>query len=197
MAFRRVLVAVATSISLALAGSAYAANSGQMTAPGQHTDAPSVPGVALLTYGAFTGGTCSQGAFSVGATGTLLTTEPTTVKGLTFLDGAPYDTFTFALPPGPLVFGTGFGRSFSPPPPASATYTFVFSSNLLTESGQFLGRSVTTFQCTDGVLTGSNAWVDGAAVPIPTLSEWTMILLALILAGGGALALRRRPVPRT
>lgn len=43
----------------------------------------------------------------------------------------------------------------------------------------------------DGTAPGALLWLAGP-LPIPTLSEWAALLFALMLAGGGALMLRRR-----
>lgn len=64
---------------------------------------------------------------------------------------------------------------------ATATGSYTFSATRLGGDGQFASI---TYTC---------AAAPGP-LPVPTLSEWSMILLGLLLAGGAALYIQRRPM---
>ncbi len=61
--------------------------------------------------------------------------------------------------------------------------------NSTAQSGGEAFESTIVFACNTGVISSLN----GAALPIPTMSEWTLALLALLLAlAGGTVLYRRR-----
>ncbi len=145
-----------------------------------------------LTYDNFSGGSCSQGGFVTGAVGHLGIAGAVIVEGATFLDGKPYDTYTLDLGVGPATFGTEFFRTFSPPPPPSHTYRFVYSSSVRQGDREF-GRSITTIDCTNGTLSASNAWVPRPEpVPAGSPAAWAALALLLLAAGHARLRAGRR-----
>ena len=145
-----------------------------------------------LTYDTFTAFNCSQSGFTTSTVVHLNITGQVFVEGTTSLDGTPYDTYTADLGIGPDTFvsSQGFARIFSPPPPTSSTYTFVFRSRAIRD-GTTVGTSVTTITCANGVFSAVNAWEPaGAAIPAGTPAAWAA--LALLLAAAAAARLRSR-----
>jgi hypothetical protein len=194
MAFRNIASILIAAFGLVIAGSALAVNnSGQPTGAGSATHITGAYNTPALTYNSFTGGTCSQTAFFVDATGVDNTNGTANVFVTETLNGLPFSSGSFQLTNGPFTFPTSFGTTFTPPPPASSTYTFVFTS-AVSQAGNFLGNSITTVTCTGGVLSATNTFV--AAGSVPTLSEWSLILLALMLAAAGVYAFRRQNARR-
>jgi hypothetical protein len=157
---------------------------------------PSLPQGKLLgeslTYDSFTAFNCSQSGFTTSTVVHLDIAGHVFVEGTTFLDGAPYDTYTADLGFGPDTFvsSDGFGRVFSPPPPTSSTYTFVFRSRAIRD-GVAIGTSVTTITCANGVFSAVNAW-EPAGTPIPAGTPAAWAALALLLAAAAAARLRSR-----
>ena len=145
-----------------------------------------------LTYDTFTTFNCSQSGFTTSTVVHLDITGPVIVEGTTTLDGAPYDTYTADLGIGPDTFvsSDGFGRVFTPPPPTSSTYTFVFRSRAIRD-GTTVGTSVTTIACANGVFSAVNAW-EPAGTPIPAGTPAAWAALALLLAAAAAARLRSR-----
>jgi hypothetical protein len=194
MAFRNIASILVAAFGLVIAGSAIAANSsGQPTGATSSIPVTGAFNTPALTYNSFSG-TCSQAAFSLNATAVQAANGTIDITGNTTLNGLAFDTFAFQLTNGPQTFATTFARTFTPPPPASSTYTFVFNSGVR-QAGNFLGTSVTTITCTGGVISATNNFV--AAGAVPTLSEWSLILLALMLAGAGVYAFRRQNARRS
>lgn len=183
-------MAVAASLfAIALASSALAApGSGERTAPAPGTGAKASS--ESLTYDGFSGFNCSQAGFFTLATGHLDIAGPVSVAGRTTLDGAPYDTYAFDLGTGPDTFQTTFERTFAPPPPGSATYTFVFRSDVY-QGARFVGSSITTIACANGAMSAANVWRP-LAEPIPAGPPAAWIALALLLAASGVARLARR-----
>lgn len=147
---------------------------------------------ASLTYDSFTGGSCSQGEFVTAAIGHLGIAGAVIVEGTTSLDGKPYDAYTLDLGIGPATFGTAFFRTFTPPPPPSQTYTFVYSSSVRQGDREF-GRSITTIQCANGTLSASNVWVPRPEpVPAGSPAAWAALALLLLAVGHARLRAGRR-----
>ena len=128
-----------------------------------------------------------QGFVSVTGTtpGTLDSVNTTTGAGVAgpALTGAPItDSFpALAFSTTGVLFGVNSNRSGSP------TTNFLVTINTAT-------GAVTSIGALPGD-TDALAFVPLAAVslaPIPTLSEWALIMLALLLAGAGAVTIRRR-----
>ena len=163
---------------------------------GGRSGGPSLPHVKAagesLTYDTFTTSNCSQSGFTTSTVVHLDIAGHVFVEGTTFLDGAPYDTYTADLGLGPDTFvsSDGFGRNFTPPPPASSTYTFVFRSRALRD-GEIVGTSVTTITCTNNVFAAINVW-EGPGTPIPAGDPAAWAALALLLAAAAAARLRTR-----
>jgi len=145
-----------------------------------------------LTYDTFTTFNCSQSGFTTSTVVHLDIAGHVFVEGTTTLDGAPYDTFSNDLGIGPDTFvsSQGFARIFSPPPPTSSTYTFVFRSRAIRD-GTTVGTSVTTITCANGVFSAVNAWEPlTSSIPAGTPAAWAV--LALLLAAAAAARLRSR-----
>lgn len=193
MNFGTVLAALTVVLSMGSGATFAANNNGQPIGPTQALSIPNAYNTPILTYSAFNSGTCSQAAFSVNATGNDAANGTVDIQGTTTLDGTSAGAFAFSLGPGPFTFPTSFSRNFTPPPPASSTYTFVFNSNVF-QAGNFLGTSVTTITCAAGVFNATNVWV--AASSIPTLSEWGLALLPLVIAAAAVVLFRRQSVAR-
>ena len=153
---------------------------------------PATPGAKAasesLTYDNFAQSGCSQAAFSTLAIGHLNIVGPVVVDGTTTLDGVIYDSYSLDLKTGPAIFDTSFDRAFTPPPPASSTYTFVFDSTARQGERQ-VGRSVTTIHCANGAFSASNVWIPWAE-PIPTGHPGAWGALALLLTAAGLARLR-------
>lgn len=141
-----------------------------------------------LTYDSFTGFDCSQSGFFTAAIGHLDIVGPVNIDGTTLLDGHRYDSYSLDLGTGPATFPTDFSRTFSPPPPASSTYTFVFFSTVR-QGAREVGRSVTTIRCTAGAFSATNAWLPPLQ-PIPAGHPAAWATLALLLAAAGLARLR-------
>lgn len=177
---------------LALAGALPATAS---PASGERIGGPSIPVVKALTnaltYDNFTNFNCSQSAFFTNATAHLDIQGDVVLSGTTTLDGVQYDTYALLVSPGgPDSFQTEFSRNFSPPPPASSTYTFVFNSHVL-QGGRRLGVSQTTITCANGAFSAVNVWFPGDE-PIPAGGPAGWAALALLLAATAAAHLARR-----
>jgi hypothetical protein len=188
---RGVMVAIVIGAALGAATSAIAANIGQPVGPAAQPQSviPQSATTPVLTYDTFTGGTCDATAFNTAATGHDNANGFVDVSVTTTLNGAAYtQSGVFSLGPGPFSFATSFGNGFAPVL-TSNTWTYVFNSRV-SQTGNFLGTSVTTIQCTGGVLSATNAWVPGTGVP--TLSTWALIALGLALLAIGFVAVRRR-----
>lgn len=128
--------------------------------------APAQAQAYSLTYSGFSG-TCSASGFSTAATASYTFPTNVTINGSTTLNGVAYDSFTFPLSAGTGTFATGFSRTFAPALP-SASFVFVFNSKVVGTDGSTKGVSVTTFTCSSGVFSASNAFVlefGGPAVP--------------------------------
>lgn len=194
MAFRNIASILVAAFGIVIAGSAFAVNSsGQPTGATSAIPVTGAYNTPALTYNSFSG-TCSQAAFFTTATGVDNANGTIDISQHNTLNGVAFDTASFSLGTGPFTFPTSFGRTFTPPPPASSTYTFVFNSDVF-QAGNFLGTSITTITCTGGVFSATNTFV--AAGAVPTLSEWSLILLALMLAGAGVYAFRRQNARRS
>ncbi|MBX9707232.1 MAG: IPTL-CTERM sorting domain-containing protein [Caulobacteraceae bacterium] len=84
----------------------------------------------------------------------------------------------------------------STPLPVTADYTYAFAFG----AGQFFRNQSNTYAdgtpFFSGNQTSTSDWifevVQVPAAPVPTLSEWAMILLGLMLAGGAAIYIQRR-----
>lgn len=99
--------------------------------------------------------------------------------------------------------GTQFGTAVATT--NSETLTITLSADALTALNAARGSAI-AFGLTNDTIVGNNDFVFGsslngaprtltivqAAAPVPTLSQWTMILLGVVLAGGTALYLQRR-----
>jgi len=163
------------------------AASGERTGPA----APALKALGdSLTYDNFTNFNCSQLGFVAKATAHLDIAGPIHISGVTTLDGIPYDTYSLDDPGGPDQFETEFSRDFTPPPPGSATYTFVFRSNVF-QNGQRLGISQTTITCANSVFSAVNVWL-AAGEPIPAGQPAGWAALALLLAAAAAVRLAPR-----
>lgn len=153
---------------------------------------PATPGAKAasesLTYDNFTTSGCSQAGFSTLALGHLNIVGPVVVDGTTTLDGVNYDSYSLDLNTGPATFDTSFDRAFAPPPPGSATYTFVFDSTARQGSRE-VGRSVTTISCANGAFSAFNVWIPWAE-PVPTGHPGAWVALALLLTAAGLARLR-------
>ncbi|HEY8242455.1 MAG TPA: hypothetical protein VII68_03275 [Casimicrobiaceae bacterium] len=143
-----------------------------------------------LTYDGFTNFNCTQGGFTVDATAHFDIQGDAAVSGVTTLDGAPYDTFNFPLTDGPDTFTTLFSRVFTPPPPGSSSYVFVFRAQV-SQGIRRIGTSVTTITCTNGLLSAVNVWTPNGE-PIPAGGPAAWLALALLLAASAALRLSTR-----
>jgi len=153
---------------------------------------PATPGAKAasesLTYDNFARSGCLQAAFSTLAIGHLNIVGPVVVDGTTTLDGVIYDSYSLDLKTGPAIFDTSFDRAFTPPPPASSTYTFVFDSTARQGERQ-VGRSVTTIHCANGAFSAFNVWIPSAE-PIPTGHPGAWGALAFLLMAAGLARLR-------
>ena len=182
----RTLLALALALASLLPAVALAA-SGERTGP-------SVPALKALgdslTYDDFTNFNCSQLGFVAKATAHLDIAGPIHISGVTTLDGVFYDAYSLDDPGGPDQFETEFSRDFTPPPPGSATYTFVFRSNVF-QNGQRLGISQTTITCANSVFSAVNVWL-AAGEPIPAGQPAGWAALALVLAAAAAVRLAPR-----
>ncbi|CAG0967840.1 hypothetical protein BURK1_01060 [Burkholderiales bacterium] len=158
---------------------------------GVSTPAGSKAAAGSLIYDSFTGFNCSQSGFVTSAVAHLDISGPVTGAGTTTLDGVPYDAYVVDnLGSGPDTFPTSFFRTFTPPPPSSSTYVFVYTT-IVTQNGAPLGQSITTIECADGAFSASNVWL-GVPEPIPAGHPAAWAALALLLAGGGLARLARR-----
>jgi len=143
-----------------------------------------------LTYDSFSNFTCSQTGFTTDAVAHMDIVGHVFIAGQTFLNGVPYDTYSADLLTGPDTFPTIFSRTFTPPPPASSTYTFAFRSRVR-QDDRFVGFSVTTITCANGAFSAVNAF-EPAPPPIPAGTPAGWAALALLLAAAAALRLRPR-----
>jgi hypothetical protein len=135
--------------------------------------------------------TCGTAGFSVDATVSTDIVGLFSQSGRTLLDGVQFDTYTLPDDTGPFVDDTNFSRSFSPPPPASSTWEFVYLTTIV-QGGRQLGVSRTTIRCTSGILSASSQWIPAyAEVPVGTPAglAWLAALLAL-----AAFARLRKPL---
>ena len=144
-----------------------------------------------LTYDTFTNFTCSQTGFTTDAVAHMDIAGHVFIDGQSFLNGLPYDTYTADLLNGPDTFPTVFSRVFTPPPPASAIYTFEFRSRVR-QDDRFVGWSITTITCGSGGTFNAVNTFDPADVPIPAGTPAGWAALALLLAAAAALRLRPR-----
>lgn len=161
-------------------------------ASGEPIGGPSLPHVKAdgqsLTYDTFTGSSCSQAGFTTSTVAHLDIAGQVQVDGQTFLNGVPYDTYAY-IDNGPDTYVTDFLRPRPTDPPfgaSSSTYTFVFQSRVRRDA-TFLGQSITTITCANGVFSAVNQWVSNAQ-PIPAGEPAGWAALALLLA---ALAAKR------
>ena len=188
MKFGKIL-AFATA-SMLFTATSFAATMGEFGGAASPTSAPNAYNTPILTYTNFTGGSCTQTGFSVNATGNDNANGTVNVNVTGTVNGATFTSGSFNLGPGPFTFATSFGQpTFTSPAPTSNTYTVVFNSNVF-QGGQFLGTSVTTIQCTAGVLSATNVF--NLAASLPTMSEWSLALMALLVALAGGVFLYRR-----
>jgi len=143
-----------------------------------------------LTYDTFTNTNCSQAGFTTDAVAHMDVNGHVFLDGQSFLNGQPYDTYAEDLLTGPDTFPTTFSRVFSPPPPASSTYEFVFRSRVR-QDDRFVGWSVTTITCSAGVFSAINVFQPNLP-PIPAGTPAGWAVLALLLAAAAARRLRPR-----
>lgn len=164
------------------------ASSGQRSGPSivplPKADAGSV------TYSDFFGGSCNDAGFSVQATARITLNGPYQIQGRTTLDGTPFDTYN-DVDVGPDQFPVTFVRTFTPPPPATSTYEFVFHSDFL-QNGTLVGRTLTTVRCQATVLQASSRW-SPAHAEVPVGGPAVLAGLAAALAFAGYARLRTRP----
>jgi hypothetical protein len=153
---------------------------------------PSPAGKALansLTYDNFAGA-CAIDAFSTIAKGHLSIAGAVVADGSTQLNGVLFDLYTLSLGSGPATFDTTFDRVFTPPPPSSLTYTFVFTTSVR-QGGRELGRSITTISCAAGIFSATNVW-ESFPEPVPAGDPASWALLASLLAAAAGLRIARR-----
>lgn len=191
MNFGRVVLALTATLSLVASGLALAANSGAPTGPTQQlivTDAYNTP---ILTYTGFNSPACNAAGFTVTATGNDAANGFIDVTDPITLNGTLVTTQNFSLGPGPFTFPTSFSNPNAPGPPP---YTYVYNLQVR-QTGNFLGTSVVTVTCSaGGVATATNVWV--AASSIPTMSEWGIALLALVIGAAAIVLFRRQSAAR-
>lgn len=171
-----------------------AAASGAQAASGERLGPSIQPipkaGTGSITFTDFFGGTCSDAGFTVTATARINIVGLFDLQGTTTLDGVPFDTYGFTES-GPDQYLTTFKRDFTPPPPASPNYVFVFSADVL-QGGTLLGRSRTTITCQASVLQAQSIWLPaGAAVPVGGPAGLALLVALLGLA---AVARLRKPL---
>jgi hypothetical protein len=185
------LALLAGALAFALMPSPAAAQSGE------RAGGPSLPqtkaGLEALTYDTFSNFNCSSASFTTDAVAHVNVVGPIQVIGQTFLNGVPYDAYSYT-DNGPDSYGAQFFRPRPGDPPFAApgsTYEFVFRSDVV-RAGLFLGTSVTTIRCVNGAFSAANAWEPIPAVPTGHPLAWAAT--ALLLAGLAArrLASRRR-----
>jgi hypothetical protein len=161
---------------------------------GGRTGGASLPHVKAfgesLTYDSFSNFNCSQGGFTTDAIAHMDIAGHVLIDGQSYLNGQPYDTYSADLLTGPDTFPTVFSRTFTPPPPGSSTYEFVFRSRVR-QDDRFVGWSVTTITCNAGALSAANVFAP-ADNPIPAGTPAGLAALALLLAAAAALRLRPR-----
>lgn len=164
-----------------------------LAASGERTGG-SLPGAKAsgesFTYDNFTNFNCSQAQFFTNATAHFNIVGDVVLDGVTKLDGTQYDTYSIPVTGGPDTFITNFSRNFTPPPPGSSTYTFVFRSTVL-QGTRRIGISETTIVCTNGALSAQNIWIAGGE-PIPAGGPASWAALALLLAAAAAVRLAPR-----
>jgi hypothetical protein len=185
--FAALLAAALVALAGIGAAPAHAQNGGRI-------DGTSLPHVKAygesLTYDTFSNFDCSQGSFTTDAIAHMDIAGHVFIDGQSYLNGVPYDTYTADLLTGPDTFPTTFSRVFSPPPPASSTYEFIFRSRVR-QDDRFVGWSVTTITCTNGALSAVNAFAPNEP-PIPAGTPAGWAALALLLAAAAARRLRPR-----
>lgn len=150
-------------------------------------------GLPSIQYSDFLVGaaTCGVNGFSVDATISTDIVGLFSQSGRTLLDGVQYDTYTIPDDVGPFVDDTIFSRNFSPPPPTTSTWEFVYLTTV-TQGGRTLGVSRTTIRCTSGVLSASSQWLSASAeVPAGTPAGLALLSALLALA---AFARFRKPL---
>ena len=77
------------------------------------------------------------------------------------------------------------------PPNIPITVDFDFISGV---GGPIIfSRRITLSQCNGGTITGDVVLIGGAAAGIPTLGEWSLLALGLLVMMAGGVVLRRRP----
>jgi len=193
---RRLVPAVAALLAalvLAASPAARADHGGRTSFSGGGVPAVSKAASPSIRYSDFLVGaaTCGANGFSVDATISTDIVGLFSQSGRTLLDGVQYDTYTIPDDVGPFVDDTNFFRSFSPPPPTSSTWEFVYLTTV-TQSGRTLGVSRTTIRCTSGVLAASSQWLPAhAEVPVGTPAGLALLSALLALA---AFARFRKPL---
>jgi uncharacterized repeat protein (TIGR01451 family) len=137
---------------------------------------------------------------------------PDTAAGVSLADTIPAGTTFISLstPAGwtattPAVGGTGTVTATNPSLASGATATFVLVVNV--NSGTATGTTLTNTAVASSSTADANSSNNAAIatttitavvpptstnVPIPTLGEWALVVLALLLVGSAAIALRRR-----
>ncbi len=140
-----------------------------------------------LTYSNFAG-TCNANGINSTATGTSTFPGPFTAYGSTRLNGVPDTTYSWVMATSPNTWPTTFNRTFPTPEPDD-TYTYVYSLAVTMDAGGYQGVSIVTINCTAGVFSATDVWQP--YTPVPTVSQYTLLLLALLLAAGAAWHLRR------
>jgi len=190
---RRLVSSIAALFAALVVVAAAQAASGGRTSFGAGLPPVAKAASPSLQYSNFLVGaaTCGVGGFSVDATISTDIVGPFSQSGRTLLDGAPFDVYTLPDDAGPFVDDTEFFRNFTPPPPITSTYEFVYLTTV-TQSGRMLGVARTTIRCTNGVLSASSDWLPAfAEVPVGTPAGLALLAAALAFA---AFARFRKPL---
>lgn len=186
-------VAALLAVLVAAASSAAFAANGGRTSFGAGVPPVAKASSPSLRYSNFLVGaaTCGTSGFSVDATISTDIVGLFSQSGRTLLDGVQFDTYTLPDDTGPFVDDTAFFRNFSPPPPTTSTWEFVYLTTV-TQSGRTLGVSRTTIRCTGGILSAANEWLSATAeVPVGTPAGLALLSALLALA---AFARFRKPL---
>lgn len=181
----RILAGLILMLVLALPGVAAAQTvtynvSGSFQAPGTGTFTGSFvydPGISKVTSAniSVSAGLTNTGAGRAAQTYTAVSySDP----GVLFVSNTPFGSGN-----------PGFGLSFSPNLNAGTPDVSSGSDNTCASASCDSMIARTSVNAASVVLSSA------PPAPVPTLSEWAMILLALSLAGGAALVLQRRAVP--